>query len=492
MSKARESVFYVLGSSLFSKMISFAVSIALARILFPEDYGYILIANLFTALVQTLGNTGFETFYQQEIIKDEQHRKEILNVTTVLRFLFNFCLFLIQFMLSFLVEYLYKEPIIGTLLRIYSFNFIITGLSMTPLFILRKQIEFKPESIANMTRDISGSIVKIFCAMHGLGALSFAYGDVAGSVFRGGVLLRHGLYIPQLKRWDRNILNRIIFFGKHSFIGGLWLYVVNQIDKFLLSIAYSKEQIGFYNFGNTQSSLPYSYLVYPLSGFLTAYLAKNKNNKPSLVKLLMRNIYLLGTLFLPITVYLFVFADYLFLIVFGEKWSFSVPFFRLFVVYHYLSIFVFPVSGILNAFGYPDIWSRLLFVRLAGLATVLGICILLNVPLFVYAFAYVLTALLFAWIKAYVSVKRLDVSFISFYKSVLIHLCCGVVLYMAAAAIKGSVADLYVSLISGFAVVASLFLVVNLSLFKKAFFDALDDHLLKYPLYKRIKSYFID
>ena len=66
MAGVRKSAKYIFIGNFFSKAITFIGSIFLARILFPEDYGYLLMAMIVTAFAQMLGNMGFENFYLQD------------------------------------------------------------------------------------------------------------------------------------------------------------------------------------------------------------------------------------------------------------------------------------------------------------------------------------------------------------------------------------------------------------------------------------------
>lgn len=403
----RKSARYILGGSLLSKILSFVGSIILARILFPEDYAYILIANIFTGFVGVLGNVGFEHYYLQARFGNEDEEDTTLRITSFLRLGLNTILFIFQFVVSYIVEVFYQEEVVGQLLRIFSFGYLITGIGVTSQFILRKDLNFKPESIANFFRDFVDVFVKVGCAYAGLGALSFAIASVISNIVRVAIILKAKFYFPFRFKWNRIVFDKIFYFGKHSFVGGIGMYLVKQADKVLLSKFFPKEAIGFYQFSFSKAELMYGFLVHPFDGLLQSICANYKEKTDYLYSVLVKIAFSLSTLLLPITIFLFFFASEIFLYVFGEKWMDAVPLFQLFIVYNYLVVFVYPVGAILIAFGYPEINARLIWMRAIFLCLFLFIVAINEMSIFLYAVVFLSISFVFSWIKAYVNLSKL-------------------------------------------------------------------------------------
>lgn len=408
MPGARKSAKYIFLGNLFSKLITFIGSIVLARILFPEDYGYLLMAMIVTGFAQTLANMGFENYYLQEVIKDKEQEKSILNVTFKIRIALNITMFFIQFFGSYFVADYYQQPVVGELLRLFAFNYLITGSTVVNLFILRKKLNYKPETIANVSRDIIGTIVKVILAIMGFGVLSFAYGALVGNFIRSIIIVFSQRFSFDLNVWDSDEFKKILYFGKHSLVGGMGNYFSTYIDKVLITKYFSASESGYYYFANAQSTTLYNYTVYPQSSLFLSYIAKYKTQPHHLLNVLSKLSYMIGIFSLPIMLFLLFYAEPIFQLMFGEKWNGSIVLFQIFLVYNYLKVLVFPLAGILTGFGYPQIVSKLSIIRLVVLGLSLTIMLHFTSNIYYYTLTYVFIVLLFDWVKGALGLKVMN------------------------------------------------------------------------------------
>jgi len=416
MSKVKKSIKYIFWGNLFSKGISFIGSILLAKILFPTDYAYLLEASIITGFIQMFGNVGFENFYLQEKIKDVYQKEKILNITAKLRFIVNTALFIIQFIISFIIEYYYQKPILGKMVRIFSFIIILNAITQINMYILRKDMDFKPETLANISRNISATFFKILFAYMGYGPLSFALGALIGNFIRMLVFLKHKFYIPDFKDYDKEILNKIIFFGKHSFFVGILTYGNNQIDKIFFSKFFPKKEVGYYSFSNQYASMPYTYIALPFSSIILSYSANLKNKPKELFsKLISVNKILITTLF-PVLIIVLFYAYDLFHLVFGTKWDAAIPIFKiLFVYYFVMYVIAFPYSGLLTAYGKPNYISRISFFRLISMLIILPLFHYFDNSAINFVKLYTITGVIFYWLKSSIGLKLLKYNLIDIF-----------------------------------------------------------------------------
>lgn len=405
---AIKSAKYLFVGGLFSKAISFIGSILLARILFPEDFGYLLIAMIITGFIQVFGNIGFETFYLQEKINSKEHEAKVLNITFKLRLLVNAFLFFLQIGVSFMAEKYYDNPIIGDLIRIYALSIPIMAFSQINLYILRKKLNYKPEVFANIGRDVVGTAVKVFFAFIGFGALSFAIGGVVGNIIRFLILIKYQKFQPVWKLWDKEIFEKIFYFGKHSFMAGIGMFLTQQIDKIILSTYFSPGVTGNYYFSNSQAQSIFSYLISPQASLIVSYSAKYKHDSKYLFSILSKIGYMIGILMVPTILYLLMYTEPIFLFLFGEKWSDSIVMFQMFALYYLVTELTFPFSGILTAYGLPQIASRLVIIRFVFLAVGLVLVVYFTSDIYLYLMVYIGISFIFSWLKAYISISKMD------------------------------------------------------------------------------------
>lgn len=407
MSSILTSSKYLFIGNLGSKAVSLIGTILLARILFPEDYGLILIATIITSFVQMLGNMGFENYYLQDK-SDKQSEEKILFLTFVLRLGLNSFLFILQFGGTFLYSYFVEENAVVELVRFSSFGLLIDATVQINLFILRKKINYKPEVIANFSRDIIGTVTKIFFAHLGFGALSFVLGGLIGKVFRAIVLLKFQHYFPKIWSWDKDLFHKIYFFGKHSLLAGVGTFASQQIDKIILTSFFSPATVGLYHFAESQSKMIFSILIYPQGSLITSFCAKYKFQQMILFEKLSSIGYLITIVLAPILIFLYFFADSIFGLLFGDKWNDSILIFKCFLVYYFLTEVTFPFSTILTSFGMPQIASKLVLIRLVILSVSLLVSVNVTDNIFYYFFVFAFISFIFSWVKLSICLKLLN------------------------------------------------------------------------------------
>jgi len=473
MSQVKKSARYLFFGGLFSKAVSFIGSIFLARLLFPEDYGLLLVAMLITGFIQLFGNIGFETFYLQEKIDSEEDEKKILSITYKLRLFVNGLLFFFQIAISYIVESYYNSTVIGEMIRVFALSIPIMALSQINLYILRKKLDYRPEVISNIARDVLGTLLKVLFAWMGFGALSFAIGAVAGNLLRYFVLIRFQKFKPDWKLWDKKLFEKIFYFGKHSFIGGIGMYFTQQVDKMLLSTYFPIATTGNYYFSNSQASSIFKYIFGSQSSLIISYSAKYKDKPDYLFSTLSKIGYLLGIVMLPIVVFVVSYSEPIFQHIFGEKWQNSVLMFQWFMVYYFLTELTFPFSGILVAFGFPQVASKLVIIRFIVLTIGLAISVYSSKDIYTYLATYLSISFIFSWIKAYMGIQKMDSKLINYIKKFKNLIFLGAIYIFIVTVINSFSNDFHSKLAGSFLSIVVVSFALHLTFFKDEFVSSL-------------------
>ena len=138
-----------------NQILSFIISILLARLLTPSDYGLIGIMAVFISIGFLLTESGLT----QSIIR--QSNPSTYDFSTV--FYFNIfasiLIYLIIFFLAPLISKFYDIPLLTQLIRIYCLTFIINSFSAIQYTILTKQLEFKKEFLIFIPSILTGGII---------------------------------------------------------------------------------------------------------------------------------------------------------------------------------------------------------------------------------------------------------------------------------------------------------------------------------------------
>ncbi|NVJ86762.1 MAG: oligosaccharide flippase family protein [Algoriphagus sp.] len=388
----------VLIGSFISKGISFISTIILARLLFPEDYGSLLLATIITGLIGQIGSMGFELYYLQ-FKGEKSEREKLLKQVYFLRVIMNFILFLIQFIAGIVLIVLFSEKISGGIIVLLSFSLMIEGFNSPQETILRDQINFKKITIGNIYREIFGTLAKIASAFWGLGGLSFGIGPVVGSVIRLFYFRYVVKYQPGKIFIDRKIAVNIFNYGKYMLFASAGNFLVQQVDKFVLASFFSKEIVGRYTFSWNFASMPFNYLIVPQAQLNMSYITRFKAGDYVLFDKLSIIQKMIFFIFFPVTLFLLFFVEEAVVFLFSDKWIETVPIVSILLVYYAFQSITFPFSGVLNGLGRPDINSRILVSRAIVLVISLLLVSFLYSDIITYTYVFVGVSLVFDIIK---------------------------------------------------------------------------------------------
>ena len=418
----RKSAKYIFIGNIISRTITVVGSIFLARILFPEDYGYLLMAAIFSSFIQLFGNMGFEYYYLQSKPKSEEEERKILNITYKLRVFTNGGLFLFQIVISYLAQWYYDAQIVGEMLRIYAISIPIAALTQVDIFILRKKLDYRPETIANISKDIFDVSFKILFALMGLGALSFAYASVIASIVKLLVMRRFVRFKPNLFEKDREIYNRIFFFGKHFMIAGISGFASRYIDKFILTTTYSPELIGGYSFSYNQSDNIKAKTTRPFGSLIISYIAKHKGNKNRILEKISFMTFFEIAFLAPVYIFLIANINEIIRILFTEKWLFTAPLFQIFLLAELIKLPNALSINLLTGLGHPEILSKISIFNVLAMTLFLVLIVWLSNNIYFYAIVFSTIGTINAYIKSLYGLKKLGYTYIEFAKhSKLIH-----------------------------------------------------------------------
>lgn len=398
----------VLIGSFLSKGISFISTILLARLLFPEDYGALLLATIITGLIGQIGSMGFELYYLQ-FKGDEVEREHLLKQIYFMRIVVNFLLFLLQCVAGLVLVLFFNEIVSGGIVLMLAFSLLIEGFNSPQETILRDKIDFKKITIGNIFREIFGTLAKILSALLGLGGLSFGVGPIIGSVVRLFYFRYVVTYQPGKINLDKKVLLNVFNFGKHMLFASAGNFLVQQVDKFVLSTFFTKEIVGKYTFSWNFASMPFNYLIVPQAQLNMSYITRFKTGDYILFEKLSIIQKMIFLLFFPVTLFFLLYVEETVVFLFSEKWISTVPIVSILLVYYAFQSITFPFSGVLNGLGRPDINTRILISRASVLVLSLLVISFKYADIIVYTFVFVSVSFLFDIIKFFKSISLIGI-----------------------------------------------------------------------------------
>ena len=234
-----------------SQFFQLAMTVFLARLLSPDDFGLIAIVLVFIAISQSLIDCGLSNALIQKSERDE------LDFSTVFHFNVVFGLFIYMIIYSFApwIAELYGEPELESLLRVLGLSPLIQGLSIIQLTKLTIKVDFKVIAKASLVSIFVSSSVAVYLASLGAGVWAIAIQLLLSNIINTCLLWFFVDWTPKL------VFSRSSFFGLFSFgwkllVSGLLHSIYINAYNLAIGLKHSAADLGFFNQASVISRFP--------------------------------------------------------------------------------------------------------------------------------------------------------------------------------------------------------------------------------------------
>ncbi len=153
------------GERIGAQCVSLVVSIVLARLLMPSDYGMVTMVTIFITIANVLVSSGFGESLVQKNDADN------LDFSTIFYFeiFFSVTIYAILFMLAPYIARFYNEPVLCNVLRVFALRIPLTGINSVQQAYVKKKMIFKKFFFSTLIGTITSAVVGISLAYAGFG-----------------------------------------------------------------------------------------------------------------------------------------------------------------------------------------------------------------------------------------------------------------------------------------------------------------------------------
>ena len=404
-----------------AQLVTFIVSIVLARILDPEVYGVIALVTVVTTILQVFVDSGLGNALIQKKDADDT------DFSTV--FYFNIgmcvCLYAILFFCAPLIALFYKLPELTNVIRVLGLTLIISGVKNVQQAYVSRNMLFKKFFFATLGGTIGAAVVGIVMAIYGFGVWALVAQYLFNLVVDTLILWITVKWRPKKTfSWQR--LKGLFSYGWKLLVSSLIDTVYNDIRQLIIGKKYSTEDLAFYNKGKQFPNLIVTNINSSIDSVLLPTLAKNQNNKEVVKAMTRRAIKTSSFIMWPLMVGLGVCAESIVRLLLTDKWLFCVPYLRIFCfTYAMYPIHTANLNAI-KAMGRSD-----LFLKMEIVKKVVGIALLLSTMWFgvmIMAYSLLLSTVLSSIINAFPNKKLLGYSYWEQLKDILPSVLLSVVM----------------------------------------------------------------
>lgn len=358
--------------------IQFIISVILARLLLPEQYGLIAMLSIFMAVAQGFIDSGFNSVLIQK--KNSTH----LDECTI--FYFNLGVSLLAVGLLWigapLIAAFYKMPSLIILTRVLSVNLVIYAFESVQTALLTKHINFKMQMKLTMTATILSGTIGVILAYKGFGIWSLVVQSIIGNAVRTGLLWFFQRWRPSLQ-FSFQALSSMYSFGSKLFFSGLLEKMYNNLFALIIGKVFSAADLGFYARANQLQQLPAENIAGPISRVTYPVFSSIQDDKPRLKRGVRKALATLVMFNFPLMVGLASVAKPLVVLLLTKKWLPCVPYLQLLcgigMLYplHVINLNVLMAQGRSDLFFRLEILKKIVGVTLIAITYRWGILIMI-------------------------------------------------------------------------------------------------------------------
>jgi len=329
--------------------MQFIISVILARLLIPADFGLVGMVMVFTGFAGLFGDLGFGSALVQKAAIDDRHLSSVfwVNILTGL------VLAVLIFMAAPLIAGFYNEPVLKPITMLISVSFVISSIGIVPASILRRSMDFRKLAFIDMVQIAFAGSIAIALALAGFGLWSLVWQLLISGMVSALLLGTICSWRPQLTFSGRAV-KELLHFSSNLTGYNLFNYWARSLDNLLIGKFIGSAGLGIYTRAYSTMLMPISQVSTTVGQVMFPSLSTIQAEKIRVKKIYLNTLAMIALISFPMMMGLMVVADDFVFALFGQKWVEVIPILRILCLIGMLQSLVTTVGWIYTSQGRTD------------------------------------------------------------------------------------------------------------------------------------------
>ena len=352
--KTISGIIWQLAQRFANKIVGFIVSIILARLLLPEDFGLVAMTSIFLTIASVFVDSGLGTalVQQKDIDKDD--------INTV--FIFGLCLSTILYLILFhcapFIAALYKDTRLISILRLLGLNLIPSSLCSVQGAIISRSLNFRKFFLISLTSSIISAIVGLFMAFLDFGLYALVGQSLTQTLCATLLYCKIVKWRPSC-RFSIIKLKQLYSYGINLLAANLIGTFFNELRGFLIGVKYKPDDLAYYNRGDSIPGFINSTVTGSLVGVMLPAISRVQDSEMIVRQYLRRSMQISTFILAPILFILISSSKDIIILLYTEKWIRAVPFMQVACINYVFTILSSANLQAINAIGRSDVTLKL-------------------------------------------------------------------------------------------------------------------------------------
>lgn len=345
---------WTFGEQFSSQAISFILSVVLARLLMPEEYGTITMTLVFINIANVFVTNGFGEALIQKKNATEDDFSTIFFCSISVAIILYFLLFIAApHIASF-----YQDTDLTAVLRVLAFKLPIAGISTVQRAYVQKHMQFKKFFFSTLGGTLFSGLLGIIMAYNGCGVWALVAQYMASSCIATIVMFFTVAWKPKLIFRKESAIELFKYAWKLT-AASLINTIYNELRSLIIGRKYSTTDLAYYNRGNHIPSLAITNINSSISTVMFPAMAQTNDDQQKLKSISRRSMTVTAYIIFPIMAGLIGIGKPLVKLLLTEKWIPCVPYLYMACLYWSCQPVQTTNWQIIKAVGRSDLALRL-------------------------------------------------------------------------------------------------------------------------------------
>ncbi len=376
--KTISSILWKYGERVSAQAVSLVVSIILARLLTPDDYGVVGIIAIFFAFANVFISGGFNAALIQKKDADIEDYSSVLFIS----FITATIIYLILFFCAPYIARIYDKEILVLVIRIMGITLFINAFKSVICAYISSHLQFRKFFFATIIGTIISACVGIFMALKGYGCWALV-GQQMTNALVGTIVLYITTRVKFVFKFSVNKARGLFKYGWKLLVASGISTLYDEINPLIIGIKYSSANLAFYSKGKSFPGLINSTLSDTLSSVLFPVMSKVQDDKSAILKYTRNYIRITSFVIFPVMIGFLAIAENFVLILLTEKWISATIYIQIFCIVYMFNIIQAGNLQAIRAIGRSDVILKLEIIKKAlYFIVILGFVVLTNDPVY--------------------------------------------------------------------------------------------------------------
>ena len=345
------NVIWKFAERVLAQAVSLAVSIVLARILLPEDYGAVTMVSVFIAIANVFVTSGIPNALIQKKDADQLDFSSCF----IFNLFFSFAIYLVLFIGAPYISMFYNIEILCPVVRVMGLRVIVASVNSVQHAYVSRHMMFKKYFWSTLLGTLVSGVIGIMMAIFGYGVWALVYQYMINTLIDTIVLFITVKWRPTFC-FSINRVRKLFKYGWKILFEGVSDTIHGQLVNLIIGKVYNEADLAYFAKGQSFPNLIVTNITTSIGSVLFPAIADEQDDKDRVLFVLRKSVKLSTYVVYPMLIGLAAVSKSFVLFFLSDTWAESIPYLFAFCILYLPTVGMIPRHQALNGTGHSDIF----------------------------------------------------------------------------------------------------------------------------------------